>query len=212
MRIGYLSNEQPSNFLEASPCFLKHQSLGKSSPVRIMGMGQMMTPPGPTKPTPSPSTHMQMSKFRVALSLSSTVGSQTPPHSLLITSQLGPGLHCPCQKSSSRCSGPMAPLPPALWPECPEAIWAVWPPGPVPYRALESSQQGWQNMQTCLRPGGRGGHLLGTRLMARRGRNTRTVRMAERLTLCPSREYSIILGEGQKKGGSGGGQVPKLGT
>lgn len=38
-------------------------------------------------------------------------------------------------------------------------------------------------------------HLLGTRLMARRGRSTRTVRMAERLTLCPSREYSIMLGE-----------------
>lgn len=38
-------------------------------------------------------------------------------------------------------------------------------------------------------------HLLGTLLMARRGRSTRTVRMAERLTLCPSREYSIMLGE-----------------
>lgn len=42
---------------------------------------------------------------------------------------------------------------------------------------------------------GRERHLLGTRLMARRGRSTRTVRMAERLTLCPSREYSIMLGE-----------------
>lgn len=43
-------------------------------------------------------------------------------------------------------------------------------------------------------PGGGGGCLLGTRLMARRGRSTRTVRMADRLTLCPSREYSIMLG------------------
>lgn len=39
-----------------------------------------------------------------------------------------------------------------------------------------------------------GVNSLGTRLMARRGRSTRTVRMAERLTLCPSREYSIMLG------------------
>lgn len=43
-------------------------------------------------------------------------------------------------------------------------------------------------------------HLLGTRLMARRGRSTRTVRMAERLTLCPSREYSIMLGEQECSG------------
>lgn len=43
-------------------------------------------------------------------------------------------------------------------------------------------------------------------MMARRGRSTRTVRMAERLTLCPSREYSIMLGRAEG-GGSGGGQV-----
>ena len=48
-----------------------------------------------------------------------------------------------------------------------------------------------------LTPALDGGHLLGTRLMARRGRSTRTVRMAERLTLCPSKEYSIILGAEQ---------------
>lgn len=49
-------------------------------------------------------------------------------------------------------------------------------------------------------------HLLGTRLMARSGLSTRTVRMAERLTLCPSREYSIMLGEveGQRVPGTPG--------
>lgn len=35
--------------------------------------------------------------------------------------------------------------------------------------------------------------LLGTLLMARSGLSTRTVRMADRLALCPSREYSITL-------------------
>lgn len=41
--------------------------------------------------------------------------------------------------------------------------------------------------------------LLGTLLMARNGLRTRTVRMAERLTLCPSREYSIMLGERERR-------------
>lgn len=59
---------------------------------------------------------------------------------------------------------------------------------------LRSSQQG---CLATLTPALGGGHLLGTRLMARRGRSTRTVRMAERLTLCPSKEYSIILGAEQ---------------
>lgn len=36
-------------------------------------------------------------------------------------------------------------------------------------------------------------NLLGTLLMARSGRSTRTVLIADRLTLCPSREYSSIL-------------------
>lgn len=82
------------------------------------------------------------------------------------------------------------------------ASWSCTPLGPQELSAglaehadLSQARVGWD------------GHLLGTRLMARRGRSTRTVRMAERLTLCPSREYSIILGGGQKKGGSGGGQV-----
>lgn len=35
--------------------------------------------------------------------------------------------------------------------------------------------------------------LLGTLLMALRGRRTRTVRIAERLMFCRSREYSTIL-------------------
>lgn len=35
--------------------------------------------------------------------------------------------------------------------------------------------------------------LLGTLLMALSGLSTRTVRMADRLTLCPSKEYSIML-------------------
>lgn len=35
--------------------------------------------------------------------------------------------------------------------------------------------------------------LLGTLLMARSGLSTRTVRMADRLALWPSREYSITL-------------------
>lgn len=35
--------------------------------------------------------------------------------------------------------------------------------------------------------------LLGTLLMARSGRSTRTVRMADRLALWPSSEYSITL-------------------
>lgn len=34
---------------------------------------------------------------------------------------------------------------------------------------------------------------LGTLLMARSGRRTRTVLIADRLTLCPSSEYSSIL-------------------
>lgn len=37
--------------------------------------------------------------------------------------------------------------------------------------------------------------LLGTLLMALRGRSTRTVRMAERLMFCRSSEYSTILGK-----------------
>ena len=36
-------------------------------------------------------------------------------------------------------------------------------------------------------------YLLGTLLMARSGLSTRTVRMADRLALWPSREYSITL-------------------
>lgn len=40
---------------------------------------------------------------------------------------------------------------------------------------------------------GRRCYLLGTLLMARSGRSTRTVRIADKLTLCPSREYSIML-------------------
>lgn len=69
--------------------------------------------------------------------------------------------------------------------------------GSVTPWASQSSQQSGQNIKVC--PGsGRGGHLLGTRLMARRGRSTRTVRMAERLTLCPSREYSIMLGRAEE--------------
>lgn len=36
--------------------------------------------------------------------------------------------------------------------------------------------------------------LLGTLLMALRGRRTRTVRMADRLIFCRSSEYSTILG------------------
>lgn len=82
------------------------------------------------------------------------------------------------------------------------ASWSCTPLGPHELSAglaehgdLSQNSMGW------------GGHSLGTRLMARRGRSTRTVRMAERLTLCPSKEYSIMLGEGQKKGGSDGGQV-----
>lgn len=42
-------------------------------------------------------------------------------------------------------------------------------------------------------------YLLGTLLMARSGRSTRTVRIADRLTLCPSREYSIML-RGKRRG------------
>lgn len=38
---------------------------------------------------------------------------------------------------------------------------------------------------------------LGTLLMARSGRRTRTVRIADRLTLCPSSEYSSILRRGK---------------
>lgn len=82
------------------------------------------------------------------------------------------------------------------------ASWSCTPLGPHELPAglaehvdLSQASVGW------------GGHSLGTRLMARRGRSTRTVRMAERLTLCPSKEYSIMLGAGQKKGGSDGGQV-----
>lgn len=37
--------------------------------------------------------------------------------------------------------------------------------------------------------------LLGTLLMALRGRSTRTVRMADRLMFCRSSEYSTILEE-----------------
>lgn len=40
-------------------------------------------------------------------------------------------------------------------------------------------------------------NLLGTLLMARSGRRTRTVLIADRLTLCPSSEYSSIL-QGKK--------------
>lgn len=40
--------------------------------------------------------------------------------------------------------------------------------------------------------------------MARSGRSTRTVRMADRLTLCPSREYSIML-QGKREEVSGHG-------
>lgn len=52
------------------------------------------------------------------------------------------------------------------------------------------------NGQGLARQGGlEGGHSdsLGTRLMALRGRRTRTVRMADRLMFCRSREYSTIL-------------------
>lgn len=42
-------------------------------------------------------------------------------------------------------------------------------------------------------------YLLGTLLMARSGRSTRTVRIADRLTLCPSSEYSIML-RGKRRG------------
>lgn len=66
---------------------------------------------------------------------------------------------------------------------------AVCPKGPL--RAVSKAGR-------TPSPVPRRGYLLGTRLMARRGRNTRTVRMAERLTLCPSREYSIMLVEGQR--------------
>lgn len=42
--------------------------------------------------------------------------------------------------------------------------------------------------------------LLGTLLMARSGLSTRTVRMADRLALWPSREYSITLSTERKAG------------
>lgn len=42
--------------------------------------------------------------------------------------------------------------------------------------------------------------LLGTLLMALRGRSTRTVRMADKLMFCRSREYSTILGRRNTKG------------
>ena len=35
--------------------------------------------------------------------------------------------------------------------------------------------------------------------MARSGRSTRTVRIADKLTLCPSREYSIMLREKEER-------------
>lgn len=41
---------------------------------------------------------------------------------------------------------------------------------------------------------------LGTLLMARSGRRTRTVLTADRLTLCPSSEYSSILQRGGREG------------
>lgn len=41
-------------------------------------------------------------------------------------------------------------------------------------------------------------NLLGTLLMARSGRRTRTVLIADRLTLCPSSEYSSILQKSKK--------------
>lgn len=47
---------------------------------------------------------------------------------------------------------------------------------------------------------------LGTRLMALRGLKTRTVRMADRLMFCRSKEYSTILQrDGEVRGVSFGG-------
>lgn len=107
---------------------------------------------------------------------------------------------CPRHKSSSKSSGALAGDRPA----------------PLPARGLNWSPSTQKPLKQCgllvLGPTGPSAlsaglvghicptarvesHLLGTRLMARRGRSTRTVRMAERLTLCPSREYSIMLGE-----------------
>lgn len=45
----------------------------------------------------------------------------------------------------------------------------------------------------CPGAGDQGGHSLGTRLMARSGRSTRTVLTADKLTFCRSSEYSSIL-------------------
>lgn len=50
-------------------------------------------------------------------------------------------------------------------------------------------------------------YLLGTLLMARSGRRTRTVRIADKLTLCPSREYSIMLRGKEERGQDVGGSV-----
>lgn len=82
--------------------------------------------------------------------------------------------------------------------------------GPVSQGAPQSSQESGQDTKAGPRSGRRG-HLLGTRLMARRGRSTRTVRMADRLTLCPSREYSIMLGEGRGREVQVGSRGPHAG-
>lgn len=95
------------------------------------------------------------------------------------------------------------PAPTAYVISCPLLPWYQglnWAeePGAITSQGLTQGSKGY----TCLASIKGGRHLLGTRLMARSGRSTRTVRMAERLTLCPSREYSIMLGKGRLKEGA----------
>lgn len=56
-----------------------------------------------------------------------------------------------------------------------------------------SSTFGGQIPRICINREEKGSDLLGTLLMALSGRKTRTVRTAEKLTFCRSREYSSIL-------------------
>ena len=211
VRTDHIPNEQPHDPLEASPPFPEHQTLWQNSDLRIR-VGQTREQPSPAQlPGTTPNVvQMRSLRFRMAPVTQQHRGESGPHTACLpITPQLGPGLLCPPQKRSGTSSGSYGEWQEASLSYPGTGVWAgarasrrhtgsvaSWSCAPVGPQKLSSGLAG----HACPRPGC-GGYLLGTRLMARRGRSTRTVRMAERLTLCPSREYSIMLGAGQRERG-----------
>lgn len=152
VRTGHLPNDQPHNFPEAFLCLLE-------TPKSLEELDHENHGDGPhdeaIRPCAAPPPHTltfyhpkcctdEKSEVQSGPVTQQCCGEPDPLHPCLSAHHI-PNVVQSCsvlpRKEVANAQGPR-PLIPQCQDQCPEATWAVWPPGPVPQWAFESCQQG----------------------------------------------------------------------